>query len=715
MAGRGDLAGFIKGLSLIRQALVETQGNEVRRAWNNSSLKTAAEKAGSNIQENISNRQAANLSEIPKKVKDTVSLMYSQASVAARAFKESSTSQDNSQFTGMPENFTQDFDIPSPIIDSEGKYQKDVSSGGGASTASQKVDTKTDDISTKNLNISQTSTQTESAFQTEQGTPFAGNMDIIPPKEDPVVSSKETQEPLKKTTMPKDSVKKTTSVPKTTAARKSISSWDITKRKEILSNFKPQLSDRAQERKVPSSRIGRVYTFGRMAAGLGFGAVSEVTKRSLGLDGKSGAEVGETIMQSNLFLSEANMNLIVDTLCRVRGAALKLGQMLSLQDDSLISPELQKILERVRQSADFMPVWQMERVMKNEFGPEWKSKLASFDERPFAAASIGQVHKGVLHDGRTVALKVQYPGVAKSIDSDINNLMSVLSVWNVLPKGLYVDSVIEVAKKELAWEVDYMREADCSKKFRELLKDDHAFYIPDNIDELTTSQVLTTGYVEGLPLDRTFELDQDTRNWLGTKLLELCLRELFEFKLMQTDPNWSNFFYNPETEKIVLLDFGATREFSTKFVDGYIRIIKAASDNDRDGVLKYSQDLGFLTGYESKEMEKAHVDAVMILGQAFHCDGPFDFAQQDTTRRIHNLIPVMMNHRLTPPPEETYSLHRKMAGSFLLCTKLAAKVDCRKLFDPIYENYKFGEPTKNESVGESEKGHSGVEENLAVS
>ncbi|XP_060607544.1 atypical kinase COQ8B, mitochondrial-like [Ruditapes philippinarum] len=465
-----------------------------------------------------------------------------------------------------------------------------------------------------------------------------------------------------------------------------------------------QLSDRAQERKVPSSRIGRVYTFGRMAAGLGFGVASEAAKKTLGLNVPSVSEAGEVVMQNQTsYMSEANMNLIVDTLCRVRGAALKLGQMLSIQDDSMISPELQKILERVRQSADFMPVWQMERVMKKEFGSDWKSKLASFEEKPFAAASIGQVHKGVLHDGRTVALKIQYPGVAKSIESDINNLMSVLSVWNVLPKGLYVDSVIEVAKKELAWEVDYMREADCSKQFRELLKDDPAFYIPANIDELTTSQVLTTEYVEGLPLDRTFELDQDTRNWLGTKLLGLCLKELFEFKLMQTDPNWSNFFYNPATEKIVLLDFGATRDFSTRFVDGYIHIIKAAADNDRDGVLKYSQDLGFLTGYETKEMEKAHVDAVMILGEAFHSDGPFDFSKQDTTRRIHNLIPVMMTHRLTPPPEETYSLHRKMAGSFLLCTKLAAQVDCRSLFDPIYEQYKFNEPSKYESSDEFEK------------
>lgn len=100
-------------------------------------------------------------------------------------------------------------------------------------------------------------------------------------------------------------------------------------------------------------------------------------------------------------------------------------------------------------------------------------------------------------------------------------------------------------------------------------------------------------------------------------------------------------------------------------------------------------------------MEEAHVEAVMILGEAFHCKGPFDFAAQDTTRRIHNLIPVMMNHRLTPPPEETYSLHRKMAGSFLLCTKLSAKVDCRALFEPIYNNYKFNNVKTESKIEET--------------
>lgn len=137
------------------------------------------------------------------------------------------------------------------------------------------------------------------------------------------------------------------------------------------------------------------------------------------------------------------------------------------------------------------------------------------------------------------------------------------------------------------------------------------------------------------------------------------------------------------------MDFGASRTYSRKFVDIYIRIIKSAADNDREGVLKWSRELKFLTGYETKTMEDAHIDAVLILGEAFAKNDIFDFGTQNTTRRINDLVPVMLQHRLTPPPEETYSLHRKMSGAFLLCAKLKSKIKCKDLFDEIWNNYKF--------------------------
>ncbi|KAG0011253.1 hypothetical protein BGZ80_000821 [Entomortierella chlamydospora] len=434
---------------------------------------------------------------------------------------------------------------------------------------------------------------------------------------------------------------------------------------------------------MPTSRIGRLFHYGGLAASLGVGALTETVRRTVGS--------GTASPDSPTFLTPANMDRLVSKLTKMRGAALKLGQMLSIQDNKLLSPELEEVLLRVQNSANFMPEKQMRKVMSQTMGSNWESEFTDFGMIPIAAASIGQVHRAVHRaTGMPVAVKVQYPGVAASIDSDLANLKTLVVMSSILPRGMYLDNTIKVAQRELAWETDYLREAECIEEFGRLLKDDPDYQVPRLVPEASGPMVLTMEWMRGETMTYAMQnCDQASRNRIGTNILSLCLRELFDFQYMQTDPNWTNFLYNPKSTKLELLDFGATRGFDSKFTSLYLKTILAGAAGDREGCLRYSRELGFLTGEETPVMETAHINSLLTLSEPFQESAPdvYDFKYQTITQRVKDQIPTMLKYRLTPPPDETYSMHRKMAGAFLLCSKLGAKVECKKLFREITGRY----------------------------
>lgn len=428
-----------------------------------------------------------------------------------------------------------------------------------------------------------------------------------------------------------------------------------------------------RESKVPSSRIGRLWNYGGLAAGMFGGAISESFRRAGGNGG-----------QGSFWLSAGNMERLVTKLSRMRGAALKLGQMVSFQDSKMLPPAIQEVLQRVQDRADYMPPSQRNTVLVANLGPNWRDLYSSFDEKPLAAASIGQVHSAVLKsNGARVAVKVQYPGVADSIDSDLNNLAILLTASRILPKGLFLDKTIANARTELAWECDYLREADCGRRFEELLADEpDVFVVPKTYPEASGKQVITMEFMDGVGVTKVQNFTQDQKDWIGTQILRLCLREITEFKFMQTDPNWTNFLFNTKTNKLELLDFGASREYPEEFITKYAKLLAAASKSDKETVAELSVQLGYLTGHESKAMLNAHIASVMTLAEPFLDSSPeiYDFKDQSITERVKALIPVMIRERLSPPPEETYSLHRKLSGAFLLCARLGSRVRCRNLF-----------------------------------
>ncbi|KAH9604918.1 hypothetical protein KSS87_015349 [Heliosperma pusillum] len=442
-----------------------------------------------------------------------------------------------------------------------------------------------------------------------------------------------------------------------------------------------------RERKVPSNRFSRAFGFASLGAGLAWGAAQESTKRLM--FGNNNSSTSST----SAFLSDQNAERLALALCRMRGAALKIGQMLSIQDESLVPAPLLAALEIVRQGADVMPRTQINKVLDAELGPNWSAKLTSFNYQPMAAASIGQVHEAVIQDGMHVAVKIQYPGVADSIESDIDNLKMLDDTLGLVPKGLYLDRVVEVAKEELSRECDYELEARNQILFRNLFSDKTGFYVPLVVQELSSKRVLTTELVPGIPIDKVASLDQETRNYVGKKLLELTLMELF------TDPNWSNYLFDEPTRMINLIDFGAARDFPKTFVDDYLRMVVACANCDRDAVIEMSHRLGFISGMESDIMLDAHVQAGFVVGLPFSKPGGYDFRSTNITQSLSNLGATMLKHRLTPPPAEAYSLHRKLSGAFLACIKLGAVVPCRELLFEVFERYNFGE--ENGQMSES--------------
>lgn len=451
-----------------------------------------------------------------------------------------------------------------------------------------------------------------------------------------------------------------------------------------------------RERRVPSSPFTRALGFAGLGAGLAWGTVQESAKRLV--FGTPSSQDKQSAYSP--FLSDKNAERLALALCRMRGAALKIGQMLSIQDESLVPAPILAALDIVRQGADVMPKSQLNQVLDAELGADWSTKLTSFDYEPIAAASIGQVHKAT-KDGMEVAMKIQYPGVADSIESDIENVKLLLDYTNLIPKGLFLDRAIKVAKVELSRECDYELEAANQKQFRSLLSDAEGFYVPLVVDDLSCKRVLSTEFVSGIPIDKVASLNQETRNYVGRKLLEITLMELFVFRFMQTDPNWSNFLYDEATNTINLIDFGAARDYPKRFVDDYLRMVVACANGERDDVIEMSKRLGFLTGEESEAMLDAHVQAGFIVGLPFSNPGGYDFRSSNITHSMSNLGATMLRHRLTPPPDEVYSLHRKLSGAFLACIKLGAVVPCRELLLEVYKDYQFGEDGDNQMLSGS--------------
>ncbi|MCI1143513.1 AarF/ABC1/UbiB kinase family protein [Sphingomonas sp. WKB10] len=428
----------------------------------------------------------------------------------------------------------------------------------------------------------------------------------------------------------------------------------------------------ARHRAVPTGRLARLGGFGRLAGGVAGGMLAEGARR---------LAQGERPRMGDLVLTPANAARVADRLSHLRGAAMKLGQMISMDAGDVLPPELSAILARLRNQGYRMPPQQLDQVLAREWGRDWRRRFRHFEAAPVAAASIGQVHRATLPDGRRLAIKVQYPGVAESIDSDVDNVATLLRVSGLLPRGLDIAPLLNEAKRQLAEEADYTREGEQMRAYAARLDGDARYVVPTLEPELTTRNVLAMSFVEGQAIETLEGASQEARDAAMTALVTLVLRELFEFGVMQTDPNFANYRWQADSGALVLLDFGATRAVPAATADAYRRLIEAGLARDRDMIREVAVETGFI-GVEAARAHRGAVDRIIAaIDAALNRPGAFDFGDRAFVPVVREEAKAMIADRDTwhVPHVETLFVQRKVSGTALLAARLKARVDVHGL------------------------------------
>jgi len=417
------------------------------------------------------------------------------------------------------------------------------------------------------------------------------------------------------------------------------------------------------------------------AGQLAFGTIAEGARRLLGPEGEGGA--GSRRLDASLLLNAANARQLAEGLSRMRGAAMKLGQMLSLEGQAGIPEEFAEALQILRHKGDSMPRGQLNRVLGREYGKGWERHFKKFDYDPIASASIGQVHYAVAADGRELALKIQYPGVAKSIDSDVDNLASLLRLARILPYDIDMEPVLKEVKRQLRHETDYLQERDALARYRRLLAGEEVFHVPDVYEDLTTHHILAMEFIEAEPISYLWNKPhpQKLRDAIAAALQRLTFREMFEFHFVQSDPNFANFMYMPARTQVVLLDLGSNVEIDTALADGYAELTRALMADDRERIRNTMFEMGWLVAQDREEQVQGLIDLVVLASEPVLCDGSYDYGASDLSQRTSDAgVDLAFGKGLMrPPPPATLFLHRKLGGMFLLLQRLGARIDTRSL------------------------------------
>lgn len=421
---------------------------------------------------------------------------------------------------------------------------------------------------------------------------------------------------------------------------------------------------------VPSSRLARLTRLGSLATKIAGSVLTNGTTKIL---------AGERPALSDLVLTPKNIQRITDQLASLRGAAMKLGQLISMDSGELLPAELSTILARLREDADPMPKQQLQQVLDSAWGADWQNRLLYFSFAPIAAASIGQVHKVITMEGETLAVKVQYPGIGDSIDSDVDNVAGIIKLSGLLPGSFELKPLLAEAKLQLHDETNYLREAQMMTRYQQAVATYDCFVVPQVYEALSTSQVLAMTHIISSPIESLTEQPQVVRNQLMTELFRLFFDEVFDFNLIQSDPNMANYRYMPDSQQIALLDFGACREIPSAISQGYLQLLRCMANDNLAGVAEAALSIGLMQQSHTETQQASVLAMGSLACEALYCEGPYDFGRSDLLSRLQSAGMSLSFEQdfWHVPPIDAVFIHRKLGGLYLLAKRLNTQVDLR--------------------------------------
>ena len=372
--------------------------------------------------------------------------------------------------------------------------------------------------------------------------------------------------------------------------------------------------------------------------------------------------------------------LLIEELGKLKGAAMKFGQILALESRDFFPEPVVAILETLQNQAKFLDQAEIEKILNLEL-QEHREKLLEVEYPPIAAASIGQVHCAHFNQEKVV-VKIQYPGILETFDSDLKILDRILNLMSLFvgKSETNYSFLMDEIKLSFKKEADYLAEAQNTIRYRELAKNMLHIRVPQVFSEVSTGRVLTLSYEKGLSLSGALQknlLSSELRQHYAELFLNLYLTEFCSWGFVQTDPNLGNFLLDLTARDLVLLDFGATREFSPEFRLQYSELVMASVREDRKRCLELAQMLCLLDPRESNDAKETLFELLKLSVSPFR-KTYFDLNSDEYSKAMRSIgIKLIRELRFSPPPRDLIFLHRKLGGIFQILRRLEVTLDLR--------------------------------------